>query len=323
MNSDSRYEEGDNVEHAVKAYGIRHTPISVRTEGFLGNLRKMVVHHDAPVYTISYYAHWLLMEAISARHYRISISGTGSDEMFTGYYDHHLQYLHDVRPDTALHATSAQAWSRHIQPIARNPFLKDAEAFIKNPGLRDHLYLDKELFLSFLKPSWNEPFEEERYTNELLRNRMLNEMFHESVPPILHEDDINAMAFSLENRSPFLDRDLFEFCFRIPTRHLIRDAYTKVLLRDAMRGIVPDQILDARRKVGFNVPIFSYLDIHDSLVHNCLLEDSPVFDLIRREKVAAMLDRDDLPNSESLFLFYFICTKFFLEAFETSAIAAN
>ena len=43
---------------------------------------------------------------------------------------------------------------------------------------------------------------------------MLNELFHEAVPVILHEDDLNAMYFSIENRSPFLDRELFEFCQR-------------------------------------------------------------------------------------------------------------
>ena len=42
-----------------------------------------------------------------------------------------------------------------------------------------------------------------------MRNRMLNEMFHEVVPVILHEDDLNAMHFSVENRSPFLDREAF------------------------------------------------------------------------------------------------------------------
>ena len=53
-------------------------------------MRTLVRHHDAPVYTITYYAHWLLMESIAAHGYRISVSGTAADELFTGYYDHHL-----------------------------------------------------------------------------------------------------------------------------------------------------------------------------------------------------------------------------------------
>ena len=47
-----------------------------------------------------------------------------------------------------------------------------------------------------------EAFTEMNYADSLLRNRMMNEMFHESVPVILHEDDLNAMYYSIENRSP-------------------------------------------------------------------------------------------------------------------------
>ena len=74
------------VEHAVAALDLRHTAIPVETSGFLDKLRMLVRQHDAPVYTITYYVQWLLMEAIAKHGYRISISGTGADELFSGYY---------------------------------------------------------------------------------------------------------------------------------------------------------------------------------------------------------------------------------------------
>ena len=78
---------------------------------------------------------------------------------------------------------------------------------------------------------------------------MLNEIFTETVPVILHEDDLNAMCFSMENRSPFLDRDLFDLASSIPTEYLIRDGRAKAILRDAMRGIVPNIVLDERKRL--------------------------------------------------------------------------
>ena len=144
---------------------------------------------------------------------------------------------------------------------------------------------------------------------------MMNELFHESVPVILHEDDLNAMYFSVENRSPYLDRDLFDFCNSIPTRHLIRDGRAKAVLRDAMAELAPEAVMQSRRKVGFNAPIRSFLDTDNPAVRSELLRDSPVFDLIRRDKIEALLAKPDLPNSESKFLFYFLNTKFFLEEF--------
>ena len=153
------------------------------------------------------------------------------------------------------------------------------------------------------------------YTDSLLRNRMLNEMFHEAVPVILHEDDLNAMYYSIENRSPFLDRELFEFCSRIPSRYLVQNGLAKAVLRDAMSGIVPDRILKNPRKVGFNAPIFSFLDLKDPKVKRYLLDDSPIFEHVRRDKIEELIKKQHLPNSESKFLFYFLCAKVFLEEF--------
>lgn len=315
VNTDARYEESDLVEASVRELGIRHTPIPVQTKEFLPRLRELVRCHDAPVFTITYYAHWLLMEAVASHGYRISVSGSAADELFTGYYDHHLAYLYEVRGEPTLHAASRAAWERHIKPLVRNPYLRDPAAFIKNPGMREHIYLDAAGFASYLRSPWSEPFSETRFTDSLLRNRMLNELFHEAVPVILHEDDLNSMYYSIENRSPFLDRPLFDFCNTIPSRHLIQDGRAKAVLRDAMKGIVPAAVLESRRKVGFNAPIFSFLDVKDPAVRAEVLKESPIFEHVKRERIAALLDRPDLPNSESKFLFNFLCAKMFLEEF--------
>jgi asparagine synthase (glutamine-hydrolysing) len=314
-NADARYEEQDMVQYAVQALGIRHTSIPVETMDFLPRLRTLVRQHDAPVCTITYYAHWLLMESIAEHGYRISVSGTAADELFTGYFDHHLAYLYEVHPDPALYAASRLAWMTHVRPIVRNPVLRNPDVFIANPKCRDHIFLDAERFTQYLTVAWEEPFREQCFTGSLLRNRMLNELRYETVPVLLHEDDLNAMYFSIENRSPFLDRHLAEFCFRIPSPYLIRDGLAKAVLRDAMRGIVPQRILSNPRKVGFNAPIFAFLDVHDPDVRSALLDTSPIFEHVRRDKIEALLHKDDLPNSESKFLFYFLSSKMFLEEF--------
>jgi asparagine synthase (glutamine-hydrolysing) len=314
-NSDERYEEQDMVDYAVAELDLRHTYIPVNTEAFLPKLRTLVRQHDAPVYTITYYAHWLLMNSIAEHGYRVCVSGTAADELFSGYFDHHLAYLYEVRGDSKLHEASRQAWMERVRPVVRNPYLRNPDAFLENPGLRHHIFMGAEGFAQYLVHDWAEAFEERDFADSLLRNRMLNEMFHESVPVILHEDDLNAMYYSIENRSPYLDRELFEFCYRIPSKHLIRDGLAKAVLRDAMQGIVPQRILDNPRKVGFNAPIHSFLDVHDPDVRGYLLDGGPIFDHVRREKIEALTEKDSLPNSESKFLFYFLNSKMFLEEF--------
>lgn len=314
--ADERYDEHEIVLSVVKELNLRHTMIMADTNDFLPRLRALVRRHDAPVATITYYAHWLIEQSVAAHGYKISLSGTGADELFSGYYDHHLAYLYDIHEDRRLFETSLRAWEKEIKPYVRNPFLSDPYLFIKDRTFRGHIFLDSEKFAGYLTRPWSEPFREELYCGEsLLRNRMLNELRHESVPVILREDDLNAMSFSIENRSPFLDRGLCDFCFTVPTRHLVRNGVAKAILRDAMKGIVPKPVLRSSRKVGFNLPIRACLDADNPDIRNEILAPSPIYDHVRRDMIEALLKRRDLPNSESKFLFYFLNAKCFLEEF--------
>lgn len=313
MNTDQRYEEEEFVTHAVKDLGIRHTRVFLKSKGFVDNLRSLVLQHDAPISTISYYLHWQLMQAMSNEGYKISISGTAADELFTGYYDHHNLYLYQVSNDKSLHAEALEAWRKHQAGIVKNPYLQDPDLYIKNPSFRSHIYLNNDLFSSWLKEPWEESFTEVDYGVDFLRNRMMNELFTEVVPVMLNEDDLNAMAFSLENRSPFLDRKLFDVAFSIPTKYLIQDARAKAVLRDAMRGIVPQPVLDNRRKVGFNAPILDLLDFNDSQVCDYFLDDSPIYHIVQKEHIEKLITKSDISNSSSKYLFNFLNVKIFLE----------
>jgi len=316
IHSDSRYEEREVVDAAVNNLGIRHTQVPLSSKGFLSNLRRQIIGHDAPIYTITYYVQWLLMQEIHKNNYKVAISGTGADELFSGYYDHHLAYLADVSKSAPFaYQSSLQNWEREIRPWVRNPYLTNPSYFIDEPEARDHIFLDSSKFSALLNEYFFEKFSEERYSDQLLRNRMLNELFHETVPVILHEDDLNSMHCSIENRSPFLDRKLFEFTNRIPTINLINRGRAKAVLREALRGIAPALILDNPVKIGFNASILELLDTTDKRVVDEVLSDSPVFDIVNRAGVTKLLKGSRFPNSESKFLFNFLCSKLFLEEF--------
>jgi len=314
VNSDERYGEMDLVNKAVVDLGISHTSIPLQKKNFLEDLQKLVNAHDCPVYTITYFLHWKLMKAISEKGFKVSISGTGADELFTGYYDHgnlFLKSMHEKNPE--IFNKSLAGWKKNHLPYVRNVHLSDPYLYINNPNFREHIFDDSKVFSSFLKEDWHENYCEKNYGLGLLRNRMLNELFHEIVPVILHEDDLNAMYFSVENRSPFLDRQLFETAFSIPENHLIQDGIKKSILRDAVRSIVCEPIINNPKKVGFNGPIEDLLDTSDPSVREFLLDDSQVFDLVKKEKVEDLFKKKNLSNSESKFIFNFLNVKIFLE----------
>ncbi len=319
VDRDPRYDERANMDAVVKALDIRQHVVEVRRDGFLDRLRDLVAYHDMPVATISYYVHAALSEAIAADGFKVAVMGTGADELFTGYYDHYgmwLKSMHDLPPADRPKPYEAMLddWHTGLGRVVRNPHLQDPEIFLRDPDHRAHLMENTDIFEGSLAAPFDAPFTEAEFTTELLRNRMLNELFHEVVPVLLAEDDLNSMRVSVENRSPFLDRSLAEFLYSVPSALLIKDGFQKWLLRAAGEGLVPDSVRLDKTKRGFNASIESLLDVSDPATREHLLAPSPIFDVVRRDSVETFLTGNLNDNSFSKFLFSFASAKMFLEA---------
>lgn len=314
IDQDPRYDESKNIAATVKDIGSNHTEIKLAAEkiGTLDRLRQLIAYHDGPVATITYFVHSLLSEAISAAGFKVAVSGSSADELFSGYFDHWMWYLVETRQEPTYAAARA-GWEQYVRPIVRNPYLSQPDLYAKQPNLREHIYLDRQEFAGYLTKPFDEPFTERHFTDSLLRNRMLNELFYEATPVILHEDDLNSMMYSVENRSPYLDSNLFATAYSIPTQYLMHDGYNKYILRQAVAGILNDQVRLDRHKRGFNASIHSIVNFQDPAQQVELLAPSPVFDIIHRDKIAALMNQGNLPNSMSKFLFNFINAKLFLE----------
>ena len=315
LNSDSRYEEQDMIDASVEYLGITHHGYPIESSNFIENMRTLITYQDTPVSTISFYLNWFLQSKIAENGYHVSVSGTAADEIFSGYFDHQLLYMYDVKDNEKKLKESIENWKRDIGPIVRNPFLQNPYAFIEKPFERGHSFLKNEVYSTYLTEPWSEPFHEIFFREGLLQNRMMNEIFHETTPVVMHQEDLNAMYYSIENRSPFLDRTLFEFAHSIPAQHLVKDGKAKMVLRESMRGIVADPILDNKTKVGFNAPIHDLLNVEDKGVQDYLFQDSPIWDVVKREPIEEMIFKKDSPNSDSKFIFSFLSTKIFLEEF--------
>jgi len=312
IESDERYNELENVEATLGDIKCENMMINIPSEGFFERLTELINYHDAPIYTISYYIHSFLSEAVSRKGYRVVCSGTGADELVTGYYDHFSMYLYEMR-DRQEYKKYLKDWEENTGKVVRNPFLKKPELFFDNPGFRDHIYLNNDVFGSIIKDGFREEFTENQYADDLLHNRMMNELLHESIPVILHEDDLNSMMYSIENRSPYLDSRLFDFSYSIPTEFLIRDGYGKYILREALSGILNDKVRMDRQKKGFNASIHSVVDFSLKDNREFLLDNSPVYDYVKRENIENIISMKPMLNSYSKFLFSFINAKIFLE----------
>lgn len=316
INSDHRYEEYDMISLFLKSVDVKNTQIEIVREGFIKNLKSLIRYHDAPVYTMSQYLQWTMMKEIALSDCKVTLSGIGADEIFSGYYDHHSFYLSYLQAtDSQRFESALKDWLDGPGMYVRNPKLQDPTYFNSNPMSREHIYLDADKFASRIVGGYSENFTEEVFCGILMRNRMANELFYEAVPVLLHDEDRNAMSVSLENRSPYLDRPLVEYMAQVPTEYFIKDGLAKSILRDSVGSLVPRDVVKNKRKVGFNVPIEDLLDLRSDEVDEILETDSPMDYIVSRDTIRGLIEstEDRLSNEESKYIFNYFSSRFFME----------
>ena len=140
----------------------------------------------------------------------------------------------------------------------------------------------------------------------------MNELYYEIVPVLLHEDDLNSMNFSIENRTPYLDREIYDFIQTIPTKHLIKNGYLKSILRDSLNKITPNFIIKNRKKIGFNASIYDYIDVRSKSFKSIIESKSKIFNIINRKKFYEFILKNKSPENSKL-IFRFLSAKFFLD----------
>lgn len=313
IDSDERYNEYDNMQATIDDLKCKNSMMHLDYENMLERLENLVAYHDSPVSTITYLTHSMLSEQISELGYKVAISGTGADELFTGYYDHFNLHLYEMRNHPQFNQY-LKDWQDYTGKLVQNPYLKNPKLYFNDQSIRAHNHLDSIKFASYLTDDYSIEITESTYSDSLLRNRMLNELFHEATPISLREDDMNSMKYSIENRSPFLDVNLFDFTNSIPNEHLIQNGYGKYVLREAMNGILNDQVRLDRRKKGFNASINSLFDFSDKNTRDYFLDSSSaIFDLVNIASVEQMISSKEAASHNGKFLFSFINCKIFLE----------
>ena len=257
--------------------------------------------------------HSLLAQSINKNGYKVAISGTAADEIYTGYYDHYLQHLESCKGHESFKENLSH-WKMHIKKYIRNKNFQNSNLYIDNPNFREHIYDGRKELSQYMLLNNDQKFFEENYDSDLLTNRRLNELFHENTPLILNQEDLNCMQYSIENRSPFLDTNLFNFIFSIPNEHLIKNGFSKFILRESLKDTLIDDVRLDRKKKGFNASINSLVNFKNKNTVDYLLDKkSKIFDLVDRNKMQELFKNKTTPNHLSKFIFSFISSKIFLD----------
>ena len=217
-----------------------------------------------PVAGTSQWAGWLVMKLARERGITVVLNGQGADEILAGYGSYFSANFKDLFKGLKLrllkneidkyseyHGYPRQWLVRelfsHFVPF--HPFrwkrrLVDGKEPDSFPS-----WLNKD----FIKNYGHKVEQKARY-----KGYMDQSLYHfltfERLPSLLRFEDRNSMAFSIESRLPFLDYRLVEFCFSLPSEQKVRDGAGKVVLRNALKEILPHAVHQRIKKIGFATP---------------------------------------------------------------------
>ena len=295
IDKDNRYDESKNILDVINYIECNSTFIRTSPIRFLENLEKIISYFQSPIPTISYYIHNQLIKSIKKSGFSVVMSGTGADEIYSGYYDHYNFWL-EMMSSKPNFKKVLNDWMNGYSLKINNPLIKNISNFLKNKKFRSHLYQNSKDFNKLLIDKIDDRFNEINYSSDNLRNRMLNELNQEIVPAILFSDDLNSMMYSIENRSPFLDKDLVEFMSKVDSKFLIQKGMLKFILRENVKNLLPKNVVFNKEKIGFNASILSFVNLKNNDFVGWLTSSSPIFDLVDKGKFTKFLREDFSKN---------------------------
>jgi asparagine synthase (glutamine-hydrolysing) len=297
------YDERSHARVVAERFGTEHTEFVVEPRA-LELIDRLVWHHDGPFGDSSAIPTYLLSELTRAK-VAVALNGDGGDEVFAGYLRLYGGALSERFPRWAFDL-AARAMRLFPEPRDRRHPLRFAKRFFEagrlplvERYLRWNGYFTDGL-LDLLRPELhahaNRAQVLESYARELEGAgsplaRLLQLNFRTYLlDDLLVKMDRMSMAHGLEARSPFLDAAVIEFGASLPNRLRMSRGKGKILLRRAMKGILPESIL-ARGKMGFGAPLGTWFRGElDGLVRERLLDPrSPVYEYLRPQPVAALI----------------------------------
>jgi asparagine synthase (glutamine-hydrolysing) len=265
--ADSNFDELHYARITARHFNTEHHEFIV-TPDVCKIVEEIIWHHDEPFADVSSIPTYIVSK-MAREHVTVVLSGDGGDELFGGYDRYLIDRKREVfgriprflRRNLLLRASRAIPQSTYGKNFLRNIALDpdaryvDSISYFDQDAKRNLLSLDVRRWLA-----GNDSSDEFRrllavpHSSERLDHLLYLDSKTYLPGDILTKVDRMSMAHSIEAREPLLDHKLIEFVQTIPASLKLRGMVGKHILKSAVRGLIPDEIID-RQKQGFGVPI--------------------------------------------------------------------
>ena len=271
--------------------GVLTTSIEPQPEASPTSSPNFIWYNELPVGSSSQYAQWCVFRLAKEHGITVLLDGQGADELLGGY-EQYFQFYVEALKETGQDSRLARELPliRDRYPLALTPrarAMRDRLPFTVKRWLSKHLSIGTNLLYGLNEEAArrvaleNGRLRVERFN--ALSSALYQDSFGMYLTTLLRYGDRNSMAHSREVRLPFCDHRLAELALSLPPQHLMGEAQTKRLLRESMRGILPEAVRSRWNKQGFRPPQEIWfegklLTIVEDLLHSASFTQSGLWD---------------------------------------------
>ena len=210
------------------------------------------------------YTQYCVMKLVRQNNVKVLLDGQGGDELFTGYAVYYDVFFYEL-----LKNLNFKTFKKELDGLVNSPvgkkrvtssLLRFAARSITPYRLLNTYRMRQKLRRDYFNREFLEKHRERFHLVKIRDFKSLNNMLHkyftrQNLSQLLNYEDKNSMRFSIESRTPFADDiDLIEYVFKIPAVYKIHEGWSKYLLREAMRDVIPGEIRTRKDKKGFTSP---------------------------------------------------------------------
>jgi len=237
--SEKTYIDEVNRHAKTEAYAVTPT-----FDEFTEDLDRLIEMHDEPFLNPSVYMQYRVMELAREKGITVLLDGQGADESLGGYHSYLAFYFSDLRRQgmyTEL-VRELYGFRGQLYPFVGKVLRRKTGTW--NRAIRGLVKI------SPISSSIDKYFSRAKTFAEQLKEDTVGRNLLE----LLKYEDQNSMIFSIESRVPFLYHPLIEYIFSLPMSAKIGNGWTKLVLRESMKGILPESVRKRKSKLGFPAP---------------------------------------------------------------------
>jgi len=326
---DSVHDEGKFIDAVIKRTKVDARFVFPTADGLFNELKRLIYHQEEPFGSTSVYAQWCVFRLARESGVTVTLDGQGGDELLAGYQAYFFHLFASLLRSLRLREMFAEllAYSQiHRQwgPIGHG--VVAAILYLLPSRVRETIRRAigrggwEWMSRSFLARVGYEPGNVDRpanYAQDPFECFYYKAITEATLPSLLRYEDKNSMAHSIESRLPFLDYRLVELVASMPREQKIYKGVTKRVLRNAMNGILPEEIKSRRDKIGFSTPEDIWFRVYKDKIREILQSDSfrqrPYFD--PRGVQQAFQDHCDGRRNLSMTIWRWINVEYWLRQF--------